>query len=109
MSDDEIPTGPRPFRDDAERETVEAMIDMEGPPWLLLTDGEHHTAAAEIFNTDGGTETVVLLELPVRPNHGAPETATVSRIMLSPEDAVAIAMSMLHTAKWLQARRIMGN
>lgn len=91
----------RPLPNDPDAAVVRDMFDARSEDWLLTTQGEYHTAAAETMLGDGsGYQRVVVLEWPARRNH-TDEQLTV-RLMISPEDAVGLAEVLAHTAAWMQ-------
>jgi len=96
---------PRPIAGDPSSSQVVAMLDIDNVEWWLTNGGDYMTAAVETMARDGSDwQRVIALEWPTRLNHGTEEK--VIRLMISPEDAVGLAETLLHTANWLMAAEI---
>ena len=77
------------------------MLDL-GKEWWLTTEGDYEAAAMEVMRFDGSNwQRVIALTWPARMNHGK-EHKTL-RMLISPEDAIGLANTLMHTAKWLIA------
>lgn len=91
----------RPLPGDQAGAQVQELLDLADGDWYLAADGEYETAAAEAWRNDGQNfQQVVLITFPARRNHHAEPSAV--RLMLSPEDAVGLALNLVHTATWMQ-------
>lgn len=91
----------RPLPFDPAAVMVQELLDVADGDWFLAADGELATAAAEGWRNDGqGLQRFVLITVPARRNH-QPEPTTV-RLAISPEDAVGLAIDLVHTAAWME-------
>lgn len=90
----------RPLPGDSGRVHVQELLDVAQGDWFLADAGDYETAAAEAWRNDGQNfQRVVLITFPCRTRQGEPRTV---RLMLSPDDAVGLALNLAHTATWME-------
>lgn len=97
----------RPIPGDPSAAEITAMFDATSEDWLLTAPGDFVVAAVQTFLKDGsGFQEMVAVEWPVRRNHSQEDQ--VLRLMISPEDALGFAQTLVQSASWLIARDAMG-
>lgn len=96
MSDE----GLRPVEGDQTADQVQAALDLAGAEWLLTSAGDYNSFAVEKFNTDGTEELAIVLEWPCRVNKTNDER--VIRLVIHPDDALALSGVLAHTSGWLK-------
>lgn len=97
----------RPIPGDPSAADITAMFDATSEDWLLTAGGDYMVAAVQTFLKDGsGFQEMIAVEWPVRRNHSTEDQ--VLRLMISPEDALEFAETLMHSAMWLKARDQMG-